>query len=41
MEDTIKNLFEVDPKKIPSSIPLFPIRKRSSATLWKTTTKYI
>ena len=25
MEDTIKNLFEVDPKKIPSSIPLFPL----------------
>jgi len=25
MEDSIKNLFEVDPKKIPSSIPLFPL----------------
>ena len=25
MEDTVKNLFEVDPKKIPSSIPLFPL----------------
>jgi Lon protease-like protein len=25
MEDTIKKLFEVDPKKIPSSIPLFPL----------------
>jgi Lon protease-like protein len=25
MEDNIKNLFEVDPKKIPSSIPLFPL----------------
>jgi Lon protease-like protein len=25
MEDTIKNLFEVEPKKIPSSIPLFPL----------------
>ena len=25
MEDTIKNLFEVDAKKIPSSIPLFPL----------------
>ena len=25
MEDTIKNLFEVDPKNIPSSIPLFPL----------------
>ena len=25
MECTIKNLFEVDPKKIPSSIPLFPL----------------
>jgi len=25
MEDFIKNLFEVDPKKIPSSIPLFPL----------------
>ena len=25
MEDTIKNVFEVDPKKIPSSIPLFPL----------------
>ncbi len=25
MEDTIKNLFEVDPKKLPSSIPLFPL----------------
>ena len=25
MEGTIKNLFEVDPKKIPSSIPLFPL----------------
>jgi len=25
MEDTAKNLFEVDPKKIPSSIPLFPL----------------
>jgi Lon protease-like protein len=25
MEDTVKNLFEVDPRKIPSSIPLFPL----------------
>jgi Lon protease-like protein len=25
MEDNVKNLFEVDPKKIPSSIPLFPL----------------
>jgi Lon protease-like protein len=25
MEDSIKKLFEVDPKKIPSSIPLFPL----------------
>jgi Lon protease-like protein len=25
MEDSIKNLFDVDPKKIPSSIPLFPL----------------
>ena len=25
MEDNIKNLFEVDPKKIPSSISLFPL----------------
>ena len=25
MEDTIKKLFEVEPKKIPSSIPLFPL----------------
>tara|TARA_B100001057_G_scaffold480701_1_gene553828 strand:- start:1556 stop:2212 length:657 start_codon:yes stop_codon:yes gene_type:complete len=25
MEDTIKKLFEVDPNKIPSSIPLFPL----------------
>jgi len=25
MEDSIKNLFEVDPKKIPSSVPLFPL----------------
>jgi len=25
MEDNIKNLFEVNPKKIPSSIPLFPL----------------
>jgi Lon protease-like protein len=25
MEDSIKNLFEVNPKKIPSSIPLFPL----------------
>ena len=25
MEDSIKNLFEVDPKKIPSTIPLFPL----------------
>jgi len=25
MDDSIKNLFEVDPKKIPSSIPLFPL----------------
>ena len=25
MEDTIKKLFETDPKKIPSSIPLFPL----------------
>ena len=25
MEDSIKNLFEVDPKKMPSSIPLFPL----------------
>ena len=25
MEDSIKNLFEVDPNKIPSSIPLFPL----------------
>ena len=25
MEDSIKNLFEVDAKKIPSSIPLFPL----------------
>ena len=25
MEDSIKNLFEVDPKKIPSLIPLFPL----------------
>ena len=25
MEDTVKNLVEVDPKKIPSSIPLFPL----------------
>ena len=25
MEGTVKNLFEVDPKKIPSSIPLFPL----------------
>ena len=25
MEDSIKSLFEVDPKKIPSSIPLFPL----------------
>ena len=25
MEDTVKNLFEVDPKKIPSSIQLFPL----------------
>ena len=25
MEDNIKSLFEVDPKKIPSSIPLFPL----------------
>jgi Lon protease-like protein len=25
MEDTVKNLFEVNPKKIPSSIPLFPL----------------
>ena len=25
MEDTVKNLFEVDPKRIPSSIPLFPL----------------
>ena len=25
MEDSIKKLFDVDPKKIPSSIPLFPL----------------
>ena len=25
MQDSIKNLFEVDPKNIPSSIPLFPL----------------
>jgi Lon protease-like protein len=25
VEDTVKNLFEVDPKKVPSSIPLFPL----------------
>ena len=25
MENTVKNLFEVDPRKIPSSIPLFPL----------------
>ena len=25
MEDTIKKLFEVDPKEVPSSIPLFPL----------------
>ena len=25
MEDTIKKLFEVNPNKIPSSIPLFPL----------------
>ena len=25
MEDTIKKLFEINPKKIPSSIPLFPL----------------
>ena len=25
MEDSIKKLFEINPKKIPSSIPLFPL----------------
>ncbi len=25
MEDSIKKLFDIDPNKIPSSIPLFPL----------------
>ena len=40
MEDTIKKLFEVNSKELPSSVPIFPL-DMFYFTIWKITSEYI